>query len=329
MSTANRVAQWTPRRRDLLAIGIGGFVAAVPFARQRPLPLVRRTVLTMGTFAKFAVVHRDARLAEAAIDAAVLELGRVDETMSRFKTTSDVGRANVQAATQPVTIGHDTAEVMRAAIEWAPVSGGAFDPCLAHACALWDVAHRHEPPAAGDVARLANRHLYRALEIDRRGDAAVVRFHDPDAGIDLGGIAKGYAVDRAVAVLRAHGIEHALVGAAGDIYALGHSPSGEPWRVGIQSPDDPQGLASTLTLADAAVSTSGTYEQYFDFKGRRYHHLLDPATAAPKQRAERGMTVVASTCLDADAGATTAFMLPREDADRVLSRRHARIAFSV
>jgi FAD:protein FMN transferase len=319
-------SSWRPSRRDVLFLGIGGLAAAVPFARRAPLALVRRNVLVMGTVAEFAVAHRDPAAAHAAIDAAVAALRDVDETMSRFKPTSDVGRANHGATRRAVPVRVETAEVLAESLRWAAESEGAFDPCLGGAVALWDVGHRTQPPPAAECRRFANRQLYRALELGHHGGQTVVRLHDEEARIDLGGIAKGYGVDRAVAALRAHGVENALVGAGGDLYALGRSPAGEPWTVGIQSPDDPAQLALSMRLEDAAIATSGDYRQYFDHGDRRYHHLLDPVTGEPRHTPTRSVSVIAGTCMAADAGATVAFGLGAKPAAGVLARHGARVA---
>jgi thiamine biosynthesis lipoprotein len=320
---------WRPSRRDALFVGIGGLVAAVPLARRSPLALVRRNVPMMGTIAEFAVVHRDRGEAHAAIERAIEAMRGVDDTMSRFKPASDVGRANRRASHAPVAVCEATMEVLRESLWWAAESGGRFDPCLGGAVGLWDIPSRRRPPAADDIARVANRQLFRRLELSRHAGSPAVRFHDAGAQLDLGGIAKGFAVDRAVGALRAHGVEHALVGAGGDLYALGRSPAGEPWRVGIQSPDNPGALAGALSLEDAAVATSGDYQQYFEYGARRYHHLLDPVTGEPRQSPDRSISVVAATCMAADAGATCAFGMEAAEAERILARRGARVAHRI
>jgi thiamine biosynthesis lipoprotein len=173
------------------------------------------------------------------------------------------------------------------------------------------------------VQRLAGRRLYRALDLDHWRGQAVVRFTDPDVALDLGGIAKGYGVDRAVDALRARGVTQAVVNVGGDLYALGVAAGGGPWRVGIRSPEDPRRLAGELEVSDAAVATSGDYLQYFSYRGQRYHHLLDPHTAAPRRTPVRSVTVVAGTCLVADAAATAVFGSSRARAETVLRSRDA------
>lgn len=328
MPTRDRPA-WLPNRREVLTIGVGLFVTAVPLARHRPLALVRRRAPVMGTEAEFAVAHRDPVRARRAIDAALEALRAVERTMTRFDAASDVGRANLHAQDDAVVVSGATAVVLEEALWWAAASGGTFDPCLARATALWDVTTRHAPPPHTEVARLANRRLFEGLELGRRGAEPAVRFHDRDLGLDLGGVAKGYGVDRAVAALRDHGVAHALVGAGGDLYALGRSPSGEAWRVGVRSPFDAGALATTLEVEDAAVATSGDYAQFFVHRNRRYHHLLDPGTGEPRVTAQRSVTVRADTCMAADAGATAVFGMRREHAARLLARRGARLEHAV
>ena len=317
---------WRPSRRDVFFLGIGGLIAAVPMARRPRLSLVRRHVVTMGTIGEFVVAHHDAGAAHAAIDRAIEALVYVDLTMSRFKLSSDIGRANSEAAARAVPIGADTAMVLHEALWWAEASGGCFDPCLGGATSLWNIGGRTVPPPPGDVEKLAGRRLYSKLDVGTFAGTPVVRFEDPDVRIDLGGIAKGFAVDLAVARLRESGIEHALVGAGGDLYALGRSPSGDRWTVGIQSPDNPRELAGELQLENEAIATSGDYQQFFEYRAKRYHHLLDPTTAMPFDTTRRSASVVAETCMRADAGATLAFGAASRDAVRVLARRHARIA---
>ena len=297
-----------PSRRAFLSLGVSAFVvAALPWAaRRRPL-LTRRTIPIMGTSAEVAVVHRDAAHAQAAIDAAFAEMWNVERAMSRFRPESDVGRANLSAADTPVPISAATARVVASALEWARATDGRFDPALGGAVALWDVGHRREPPAAGELRRYAGERLYREVELGRRGGSDVVLFRSRAVALDLGGIAKGYAVDRAVAALRTWGITGALVNAGGDLYALGRSPDGDPWEIGIRSPDAATEIAATLQAEDEAIATSGDYEQFFEYHGRRYHHLLDPATASPHQVAARSLTIAAADCTTADAAATALF----------------------
>ena len=310
-----------PSRRDFISLGVGAFVVgSLPLAFGSRRRLIRRTLPVMGTLAEIGVVHRDERFAQGAMDAAFQELQRVESLLTRFRAESEVGRANLSAFSGPQPVSDETAGVLRSALRWAEGTEGAFDPCLGQAVALWDVGHRTLPPATAEVRRFAHRGLFQSLEIGTSRGSAVVVFHDEDMGIDLGGIGKGYGVDRAVEALRGWGVEQALVNVGGDLYALGVSEDGDPWRVGVRSPDDPNGIATTLTMTDRAVATSGDYQQFFEYGGRRYHHLLDPETGAPSQARIRSVTVAAESCLAADAGATTAFVGSVDAAERAFPR---------
>jgi thiamine biosynthesis lipoprotein len=306
-----------PSRRDFLVLGAGAFVVStfgIGVARRR---IVRRTVPVMGTTAELLVVTRDDRAGHSALTAAADELHAVERMMTRFRTDSDIGRVNAAAQGTAVAVAAATAAVTGEALRWAG-AGGNFDPALGRATELWNVTYRSAPPELTDVQRLAGRELYRHIEIDGHRGGHVIILRDPDVAIDLGGIAKGYGVDRAVAALREWGITDGLVNVGGDLYALGSSVDDEGWSVGIRSAADPARLAGTMVVRDRAVATSGDYEQFFEHGGRRYHHLLDPATGAPRATTVHSLTVMASTCMTADAAATAVFGCPQDVARDVL-----------
>ncbi|MGE5102194.1 MAG: FAD:protein FMN transferase [Deltaproteobacteria bacterium] len=295
-------------RREFVGLGLGAFVVgAIPLAKRRPVGVVRRTMPVMGTIAQFAVVHRDPQQAHAAIDAAMDELLWVERTMTRFTDTSDIGRANLSAAREAVLVTQETAHVTSEALRWAAALDGRYDPAVGAVCKLWDVKHRHEPPPADRVAELAGRRFHRAVEVGTYHGGSVLRYHDDEARLDLGSIAKGYGVDRAVIALRRHGIDKAIVVAGGDLYALGTAPDGDPWSIGIQSPTDERAIVGTLRLANRAVATSGTYRQFFRYRGHRYHHIMDPATAQPRVTEMQSLSIVADAVMHADAATTALF----------------------
>lgn len=309
-----------PDRRDFVALGVGAFmVGVIPWARRRRPLLVRRTVPLMGTVGEISVVHSDRAYAQRAIDAALAELRRVETAMSRFRADSDVGRANRLALGDAVSVSPETGMVIREGLRFAGASGGAFDPCLGRASELWDVTGRTRPPAPEATARFARRELHRELELTGPAEAPRVRYHDPDVALDLGGIAKGYAVDRAADALRSYGVFDGFVNVGGDLYALGTSEDGEPWDVGIRSPWVPDRVLTSFRISDRGVATSGDYLRFFEHGGVRYHHLLDPATGIPRQSGVHSVTVAAPTTLMADASTTTVFGRAEAAAWRLLA----------
>lgn len=321
-----------PDRREFLALGVGALaVASLPRALRRRDRLVRRQIPVMGTVAEIAVRHRDERWAQRGIDAALAELRRVDRTMTRFSVDSDVGRANAVAGRSAVAVSDDTAEVLVAALAWAGASDGRFDPCLGSVSELWHVGTRREPPTLEELRAAGAGSRYRSLEVDRSGSVARVALDRADAAIDLGGIAKGYGVDLAARALKEQGIFHALVNVGGDLVALGVDENDEPWSVGVRSPEHPERIAEVLRVSDRAVATSGDYLQYFQHGGRRYHHLLDPATGEPRSGDMRSITVEAADCMAADAAATALFGAEADVGRAVLHRAApgARIVHSI
>jgi thiamine biosynthesis lipoprotein len=313
-----------PTRREVVALGVGTLVVALlPMARRRS-QVVRRTLPVMGTIAEVVVVD-DIADPHRAIDAAMAELTGVEWSMSRFRADSDIGRANTDAWRRPVTVGAATASVVREALTWARLTDGAFDPAIGRVVELWDVTHRHEPPPADEVRHFAGRKLHTAVEVESERGQPAIAFASADIRLDLGGIAKGYAVDRAAEVLRGFGVRRALVNVGGDLVAIGHGPDGDPWRVGVRSPSDARALLETVDAVDCAIATSGDYEQFFRHRGQRYHHLMDPGTAAPSTGGPHSVTVRAARCLDADAAATAAFHVPQADLPRVLAERRAEL----
>lgn len=304
-------------RRGFLTLGVGALAVAVtPPLLRPPERLVRRTFPVMGTLGEIAVPARHEASARAAIGAAIRELARVEGLMTRFRPDSDVGRLLASPPGTPVAVAPETAEVVRDALAWAAATDGAFDPALGRLTALWDPREGARPPEAERVAPFAGAALWRSLEVGGSPDAPWVRRHRDEAALDLGGIAKGYAVDRAADALCGVGVDRALVNVGGDLMALGNGPGGRPWRVGVRDPRDPDDVVTTLDLEHDAVATSGDYLRFFEHGGRRYHHLLDPRTGTPRRSGLHSVTVRARDARSADAAATVAFArvpIPRSD----------------
>ena len=307
-------------RRDFLALGVGALVvAAAPAGLRRRPRLVRRRIPVMGTVAEIAVPTRNEAWAQTAMNAAFAQLRHVESTMSRFLGVSDVGRLNAGAGGW-VDVSPDTGHVLGRALAWSERSEGRFDPCLARAVELWDVTRRDAVPDDEELQGFVDAGLWRALEVEADGSRARARLALPRAGVDLGGIAKGHAVDAAAEALRGFGVTDALVNVGGDLVALGADAAGDPWVVGVRSPYDPDGVAARLEVADEAVATSGDYLRYFQHGGERYHHLIDPTSGRPIRTPMRSLTVRAERCIDADAAATALYGASPSQRLRLLER---------
>jgi len=240
--------------------------------------------------------------AGTAMQAALDEMARIEHVMSEWRPTSELSRLSDAAGGDALPISADLVTVLVRAKEIAADTDGAFDPTFHAVGQLWSFAPGAEPPSKEDVAGKLPLIDHTALEIDR--DAKTARLNKAGMMLGLGAIAKGYAVDRASAVLVEHGLPHHVVEAGGDTYAAG-TKAGKPWGVGIQTPGE-RGVVGILPSTNRAVVTSGDYQRFFEHEGKRYAHILDPATGwpVPADKSPRSVTLVAANATDADAYAT-------------------------
>ena len=250
-------------------------------------------------------LHADDRGdAEVAIGAVMAEMHRIDATMSPHKVTSELSILNAHAADNPITVSEGLFALLARALAFSEQSGGAFDITFAGAGHLYDYRAGVAPDAAAlaDALPLIDwRHVL--LDPSDRS----VRFARRGVRIDLGGFAKGHAVDNAVAILRRLGIRHAMVAAGGDSHVMG-SRGGRPWTVAIRDPRQEGAVVAVLPLEDVSISTSGDYERFFERDGVRCHHLLDPRTGRSAS-AVRSVTVIADDGLTTEAFSKTVFVL--------------------
>jgi len=304
------------RTRALLAaMRATALLLALASAPARAEWLSRTVDGTMGTRIVVELWSTDHAAGESAIDAVMAEMRRIDRDMSTYKPTSEVSRVNAEAATRPVKISRELFTLLETALEYSRLTDGAFDITYASVGFMYDFrAHKH--PTEQQIAGALPAINYRHLLLDRPTHS--VRFSQAGVRIDLGGIAKGYAVDCGIAVLQRHGITRALVQAGGDSRIIGDR-FGKPWIVGIRHPDRKEEVMVRLPLVDTAISTSGDYERYFDEHGTRYHHIIDPHTGHSASKV-RSATVLAPTATRTDGLSKTAFVLGAEAAIKIYER---------
>ena len=269
----------------------------------------------MGTRVAVELWADDAALARRAMDEVIAEMRRTDELMSTYKPESQLSQVNAHAHERPVQVDADIIEVVERGLAMSKLSGGAFDITYASVGYLYDY-RAHQRPTDEQIAAALPAVDYRQVQVDR--DARTIRFLRKGVRIDLGGIAKGYAVDQSVGRLRALGIQHAMVNAGGDTRLLGDR-RGKPWIVGIRDPRNEGRVVTRLPLADEALSTSGDYERYFEEGGVRYHHILVPGTGR-SARGVRSATVLGADATLTDALSTTVFVLGVERGMQLIAR---------
>jgi thiamine biosynthesis lipoprotein len=273
----------------------------------------RRDEAIMGTAIHVELWGDDQVAANSAIDAVMHEMHRIDAAMSPYKESSELSRINRDAASQPVEISEELFDLLTRSIVFSELSAGAFDITYASAGHLYDYRKRIRPTEA-QLAAAREAIGYRNLELDRA--TRTVRFARAGVRIDLGGFAKGYAVDNGAAILARRGVRHAVVAAGGDTRMLGDR-RGRPWTIGVRDPRCPGEVVALLPLEDVAVSTSGDYERYFDAGDERCHHLINPRTGRSPQ-AVRSVTVIASDGLTSEALSKTVFVLGAEQGIRIV-----------
>jgi thiamine biosynthesis lipoprotein len=273
----------------LLVIAL--FIAAI-LTNLKPEPArYSRTELMMDTVVEVDVWGDGSVSAQAGVDSALAAIGRIESLLGDGRVDS---RTDSAVMASPV-FGEMTALSQEAHV----ASGGNFDPTIGAVTRLWNFWEGAAPPAADSIAAgLKHVGLERYLAGDRSGWFI----------LDLGGVAKGYAVDEAARTIRRLGFRSAIINAGGDLALVGRRPDGKPWRIAIRHPRKKDGFLGALELEDAAVATSGDYERYIVYEGRRYHHILDPATGMPGTRSN-SVTVVTSSAALSDALATGLFLM--------------------
>jgi thiamine biosynthesis lipoprotein len=225
--------------------------------------------------------------------------------MSPHKPDSELSRINRHAADGPVPVTDEMARLLAQAARFSRQSDGAFDITYAAVGQLYDY-RQGVWPAEDQLARARTAVGHQHLLLDAA--ARTVRFAKPGMRIDLGGFAKGHAVDNAAAILARHGIEHAVVSAGGDSRVIGDR-RGRPWTIAIRHPRRPDEVVAVLPLVDTAVSTSGDYERFFvAADGRRHHHVIDPSTGRSPDGVH-SVTILAGDGLTAEAWSKTVFVL--------------------
>jgi FAD:protein FMN transferase len=263
----------------------------------------------MGTRIAVELWAEDHASGEQAIDAVMVEMQRIDAAMSTYKPESELSQLNARAARQPVQISVELFDLLTTAMEYSRITDGAFDVTYASVGFMYDFRAHHRPSET-EIKQALPAVNYRLVKLDAAHHT--VRYLREGVRIDLGGIAKGYSVDRGIGLLQQRGIRHALVSAGGDSRVIGDR-FGKPWIIGIRHPDRKDEIVTRLPLVDTAISTSGDYERYFDENGERYHHIIDPRTGHSAS-AVRSATVLADTATRTDGLSKTAFVLGAEAA---------------
>lgn len=265
------------------------------------------------------VGDRPAIEAGAAIEAAFAEIERIEQIMSEWRPTSELSQLNKNAGGPARPLSPELFEILQRSKEIAEITGGSFDPTFYAIGQLWRFERGASPPSREAIAAKLPLVDWRKIELDPRDHTG--RLALPGMMVGLGAIAKGYAVDRASALLKDRGFPDHIVEGGGDTYVSG-TKGGKTWMVGIQRPEGP-GSTAAIPAHDRAVVTSGDYQRFFDYEGTRYSHIFDPRTGfpVPEERSCKSVTVLAPNATDADAYATAVAVMGPDEGLRFIQSR--------
>jgi FAD:protein FMN transferase len=271
--------------------------------------VVKRTQMHMGTLVSITTVAPSQEIAQASIEAGFREIKRLEQLFSTWIPTSELSQVNAAAGREPVVVGPETLELVSRSLEMARLTEGGFNIAVGPAVEAWSVTERERIPTREELQSLRLLVDWTMINIDSQ--ARTIFLPKPGMRIDVGGIGKGYAADRAVDVMRKMGAKGGVVALSGDIKTFGDLPGMQGFPVGIRHPRQEGALIATVDLKNEAISTAGDYERYFEREGVRYHHILDPKSLQPARQCQ-SVTVIAAEGTVADGLDTGIFVLGPE-----------------
>ena len=293
-----------------------GLIQAI--AAEASAATVKDERAAMGSRFEISAVHADGESCQAAIDAAYEEIERIEAVISEWRETSLVSEINRNAGIQPVKVSQELFNLIRRSLKVSELTGGAFDITFNTVGRLWNFKSPSSPIPDAESIRLALKDTgYGHIILD---EAKLTVYLDRSGTrIGFGAIGKGYAANRAVFVLKEHGVTGGVVNAGGDLVIFGSQESGEPWRIGIANPLDRTKVFAYLDTSEQAIVTSGDYENFIESGGKRYSHILDPRTGYPAPEL-RSVTIVCPDGELADALATGVSVLGVEAGLKLINR---------
>jgi len=291
----------------VICIALVILLSRVAIQRFKIRPL-KETEMIMGTLVEITVIPAN----EKAIKEAFEAIKKVDALMSTYKEDSEISILNKKGQAQ---VSGETLEVIKDALKFSELTGGAFDITCRPLINLWKKAKKKKKiPTEEEIKEAISLVDYKKIILE----GSQIRLEKKGMQIDLGGIAKGYAVDKAIEALKKNGIKQALVNAGGDLYALGNNPQGRKWQIGIQNPREKDKILDIVKVKNKAVATSGDYRRYFTLEGKRFSHIVNPRTGLTVQDVPMSVTIIGPDATTTDALATGVFVLGPEEGMKLI-----------
>jgi thiamine biosynthesis lipoprotein len=284
----------------------------------KPDRTYKESRIAMDTVITITVVSSSKETAKEAVDSGFAEIKKLEALLNYFSAESEITAINKAAGKTPVRVSAETLDIVEKAASISDFTDGAFNPAIGPIIKLWGFSKQktvHPIPSVTMIEDTLKLVDHKKIKINK--DTSEIYLDEEGMEIDLGGIAKGYAADRAIDIIKSKGIRSALVAVAGDIKGIGLKTDRKPWKVGIQDPrsgeekSEKRGdeIIATLRIRDNAVSTSGDYQRFFIRDGKRYHHIIDPRTGYPTASRVISVSVIASEGYIADGLSTGVFVL--------------------
>jgi thiamine biosynthesis lipoprotein len=277
----------------------------------------KRTQMHMGTLVTVTAVASDKSMGDRAMQAAFDEIKRLEQLLSTWRPDSELSHVNAAAGRQPVQVSRETLELVVRSLEMAQLTHGGFNIALGPAIDAWSVTDRQRIPDDEELQRLKPLVDWTSIQLNK--EARTIYLPREGMRIDVGGVGKGYAADRAVEEMKRAGARGGVVALSGDIKTFGVLPDRNGFPVGIRHPREEGALIGIIDLQDEAISTAGDYERFFEREGIRYHHILDPHTLQPA-RGSQSVTVIAKEGTMADGLDTGIFVLGPEQGMALVER---------
>jgi len=271
--------------------------------------LIKETRFLMGTLFDITVSHPDVEKAREAIDKAFDEIQRIERLTSNFSPKSEVTKINQNAGKQAYPVSKELYILLQKSIQYSQLANGTFDITIGAIQEFWKFEdEKGRIPAPKTIMNLLPLVDFRNVSLEENHQ---VRLKKKGMKLDLGAVAKGYAVDRGIDILKKHNIENAILNGGGDLKSIGEKSPGVPWKIGLRHPRKPSDIIASLDGKNNAIATSGDYQKYFVKDGIRYHHILDPKTGKQAEGLQ-SVTIIAKEAMLADAMATAVFVMGAE-----------------
>ena len=280
--------------------------------------LRKRTTMLMGGRFDINIVAQDSLSAEQNIDIIIAEIDRIEHLISDWKPTSQVSEVNQNAGIRPVKVYREVFELAQRALHFSEITNGAFDISFAAMDRIWKFdGSMTQMPTPEAIKKSVEKVGYKNIILDSINSTIFLKLKGMKIG--FGALGEGYATHKCQQMMLAKGIQSGIVNATGDMSVWGTQPNGKPWNIGITNPFDPSKILATISLKQGAVTTSGSYEKFVVFNGKRYSHIINPTTGYPATGL-CSVTVFGPNAETANGFSTSAMVLGKKEAIQFLNK---------